>query len=74
MVNSFAMKNLASEHAYKVILTTLHKPDGGEYGKFYSLPALNDPRIGRLTQEAFVVTSTLFVMSCFSPEFITFIS
>ncbi|CAA7025855.1 unnamed protein product [Microthlaspi erraticum] len=39
---------IASEHAYKDILTTLHKPDGGEYGKFYSLPALNDPRIDRL--------------------------
>ena len=36
----------ATEHPFKTILTTLPKPGGGEYGKFYSLPALNDPRIG----------------------------
>jgi hypothetical protein len=36
----------ATEHAFKSILTSLPKPGGGEYGKFYSLPALNDPRIG----------------------------
>jgi aconitate hydratase len=29
-------------------LTSLPKPGGGEYGKFFSLPALNDPRIDRL--------------------------
>ncbi|KAG7537973.1 Aconitase iron-sulfur domain [Arabidopsis suecica] len=39
---------IASEHAYKDSLTTLHNPDGGEYGNFYSLPALNDPRIDSL--------------------------
>lgn len=40
------MKNAASEHAYKDILTSLPKPGGGEYGNYYSLPALNDPRVG----------------------------
>ncbi|KAG9159735.1 hypothetical protein Leryth_007755 [Lithospermum erythrorhizon] len=30
------------------ILTSLPKPGGGEFGKFYSLPALNDPRIDKL--------------------------
>ncbi|KAK1583149.1 hypothetical protein Q3G72_021355 [Acer saccharum] len=30
------------------ILTSLPMPGGGEFGKFYSLPALNDPRIDRL--------------------------
>ncbi|KHN36000.1 Aconitate hydratase, cytoplasmic [Glycine soja] len=31
------------------ILTTLEKPGGaGEFGKYFSLPALNDPRIDRL--------------------------
>ncbi|XWS11228.1 hypothetical protein CRYUN_Cryun38cG0066100 [Craigia yunnanensis] len=40
--------NYASEHAFKAILTSLPKPGGGEFGKFYSLPALNDPRIDRL--------------------------
>ncbi|WVZ66074.1 hypothetical protein U9M48_015348 [Paspalum notatum var. saurae] len=30
------------------LLTSLPKPGGGEYGKYYSLPALNDPRIERL--------------------------
>ncbi|KAK9284321.1 hypothetical protein L1049_023492 [Liquidambar formosana] len=39
---------MASEHAFKGILTTLTKPGGGEIGKYYSLPALNDPRIEKL--------------------------
>ncbi|KAJ0103108.1 hypothetical protein Patl1_04180 [Pistacia atlantica] len=39
---------LAPDHAFKGILTSLPKPGGGEFGKFYSLPALNDPRIDRL--------------------------
>lgn len=39
---------MASEHPFKVIFTSLPKPGGGEFGKFYSLPALNDPRIDRL--------------------------
>ncbi|KAM3696408.1 hypothetical protein ACJW31_06G036400 [Castanea mollissima] len=38
----------ATEHAFKKILTSLPKPGGGEFGKFYSLPALNDSRIDRL--------------------------
>lgn len=38
----------ASEHPYKGIFTALPKPGGGEFGKFYSLPALNDPRIGMI--------------------------
>lgn len=38
----------ASEHPFKGIFTTLPKPGGGEFGKFYSLPALNDPRIGNI--------------------------
>ena len=33
------------ERAFTGILTGLPKPGGGEFGKFYSLPALNDPRI-----------------------------
>ncbi|CAL5321606.1 unnamed protein product [Camellia sinensis] len=39
---------IASEHAFKGILTGLPKPGGGKSGKFYSLPALNDPRIDML--------------------------
>ncbi|OAY55129.1 aconitate hydratase, cytoplasmic isoform X1 [Manihot esculenta] len=39
---------VAWEHPFKGILTKLPKPGGGEFGKFYSLPALNDPRIDRL--------------------------
>ncbi|GMJ05099.1 aconitase 3 [Hibiscus trionum] len=38
----------ASEHAFKAILTSLPNPIGGEFGKFFSLSALNDPRIDRL--------------------------
>ncbi|KAI8007657.1 hypothetical protein LOK49_LG07G03380 [Camellia lanceoleosa] len=36
---------MASENPFKGIFTSLPKPGGGEFGKFYSLPALNDPRI-----------------------------
>ncbi|KAJ1269755.1 hypothetical protein BS78_06G001600 [Paspalum vaginatum] len=42
------MASSASKHAFKKILASLPKPGGGEYGKFFSLPALNDPRIDRL--------------------------
>lgn len=47
-VNHFLFHSIysATEHAFKKILTSLPKPGGGEFGKFYSLPALNDPRIG----------------------------
>ncbi|CAN6275001.1 unnamed protein product [Urochloa humidicola] len=38
----------ATKHAFKSILVSLPKTGGGEYGKFFSLPALNDPRIDRL--------------------------
>ncbi|MBA0828486.1 hypothetical protein Goarm_013158, partial [Gossypium armourianum] len=37
-----------AEHPFKEVLTNLPKPGGGEFGKFYSLPALNDPRIDKL--------------------------
>ncbi|KAF2306305.1 hypothetical protein GH714_016371 [Hevea brasiliensis] len=37
-----------NENPFKSILKTLERPDGGEFGKFYSLPALNDPRIDKL--------------------------
>lgn len=40
------MMDSAAENPFKGILTGLPKPGGGEFGKFYSLPALNDPRIG----------------------------
>nr|CAB3480238.1 unnamed protein product [Digitaria exilis] len=43
-----SMATQATEHAFNNILTSLPKPGGGEYGKFYSLPALNDPRIDKL--------------------------
>ncbi|KAJ7953173.1 Aconitate hydratase [Quillaja saponaria] len=39
---------MASENPFNKILKTLEKPGGGEFGKYYSLPALNDPRIDRL--------------------------
>ncbi|KAL6843368.1 hypothetical protein ACP4OV_027081 [Aristida adscensionis] len=42
------MATQATEHAFKNILTSLPKPGGGEYGKFFSLPALNDPRVDKL--------------------------
>ncbi|KDO71344.1 hypothetical protein CISIN_1g002610mg [Citrus sinensis] len=39
---------MATENPFKSILKTLQRPDGGEFGKYYSLPALNDPRIDKL--------------------------
>ncbi|KAL5130602.1 Aconitate hydratase, cytoplasmic [Glycine soja] len=39
---------MANENPFKGNLTSLPKPGGGEFGKFYSLPSLNDPRIDRL--------------------------
>ncbi|OIV99207.1 hypothetical protein TanjilG_06512 [Lupinus angustifolius] len=39
---------IANENPFKGNLTSLPKPGGGEFGKFYSLPSLNDPRIDRL--------------------------
>ncbi|KAK6154428.1 hypothetical protein DH2020_008676 [Rehmannia glutinosa] len=39
---------MASEHPFEGILSGLPMPGGGEFGKFYSLPALNDPRIDKL--------------------------
>ncbi|PHT99448.1 Aconitate hydratase 2, mitochondrial [Capsicum chinense] len=49
-LNSFHRKlaTMAAENPFKGILTALPKPGGGEFGKFYSLPALNDPRIDKL--------------------------
>ncbi|PQM32991.1 aconitate hydratase 1 [Prunus yedoensis var. nudiflora] len=39
---------MATANPFQKILTALEKPDGGEFGKYYSLPALNDPRIDKL--------------------------
>ncbi|KAI4314714.1 hypothetical protein L6164_027594 [Bauhinia variegata] len=39
---------MATGNPFEKILTTLQKPGGGEFGKYYSLPALSDPRIDRL--------------------------
>ncbi|XP_048327357.2 aconitate hydratase, cytoplasmic [Ziziphus jujuba] len=39
---------MAPENPFKGNLTSLPKPGGGEFGKFYSLPSLNDPRIDKL--------------------------
>lgn len=36
----------ATENAFNSILTGLPKLNGGEYGKYFSLPALDDSRIG----------------------------
>ncbi|KAG6393747.1 hypothetical protein SASPL_144316 [Salvia splendens] len=41
-------KHAASEHPFNGILSGLPRPAGGEFGNFYSLPALNDPRIDKL--------------------------
>lgn len=54
----------ASENPFKGILTSLPKPGGGEFGKFYSLPALNDPRIG--------ISLMIPILSNFSRRFFLF--
>nr|XP_024396605.1 putative aconitate hydratase, cytoplasmic [Physcomitrium patens]PNR39944.1 hypothetical protein PHYPA_020224 [Physcomitrium patens] len=38
----------ASENPFSSLITDLPKPDGGSYGKFYSLVKLNDPRVDSL--------------------------
>lgn len=44
----------ASQNPFNKILKTLQKPgDGGEFGKYYSLPALNDSRIGSSLAHSF---------------------
>ncbi|KAJ3689776.1 hypothetical protein LUZ61_018940 [Rhynchospora tenuis] len=40
--------SMAARNSYDSILTSLSKPGGGEFGKYYSLPSLNDQRIDRL--------------------------
>ncbi|KAK2981253.1 hypothetical protein RJ640_028618 [Escallonia rubra] len=37
---------LRSRNPFERILRTLDKPEGGEFGKYYSLPDLDDPRYG----------------------------
>jgi hypothetical protein len=45
----FVSHSAATRNSYDEILTGLAKPGGGEeFGKYYSLPALSDPRIGEL--------------------------
>lgn len=48
MINEFFLLfDAGSENPFKKsILRTLEKPDGGEFGKYYALLALDDPRIG----------------------------
>ncbi|XP_057749317.1 LOW QUALITY PROTEIN: aconitate hydratase, cytoplasmic-like [Arachis stenosperma] len=43
-----SLASMASENPFKGNLTSLPKPGGGEFGKFYSLPSLNDPRVDKL--------------------------
>eukprot|EP00897_Mesotaenium_endlicherianum_P009974 jgi/Mesen1/9004/ME000563S08327 len=39
---------MATENPFKDLVTDLPKPEGGIYGKYYSLPKLNDPRLEKL--------------------------
>jgi len=48
---------IATKNSYESILTTLSKPGGGEFGKYFSLPALDDPRIGKFCDLSFVLFS-----------------
>ncbi|CAI5950883.1 unnamed protein product [Closterium sp. NIES-64] len=45
---AWALACAAPENPFKNIVTDLPSADGGSYGKYYSLPALNDPRVDRL--------------------------
>ncbi|CAM6091529.1 unnamed protein product [Calypogeia fissa] len=40
--------SMAEANPFKKVLTDLPKPGGGSYGKYYSLPKLNDKRIDKL--------------------------
>ncbi|CAL5407390.1 unnamed protein product [Camellia sinensis] len=66
-------KATASENAFKGILTSLPKAGGGEFGKFYSIPALNDPRIEELPWEERLKSAheqgTLVHLSNLDPEY-----
>ncbi|KAK1352561.1 hypothetical protein POM88_053258 [Heracleum sosnowskyi] len=66
--------NLASENPFKDICTALPKPDGGEYGKYYSLTALNDPRIGLPflvpVTEVFIDSLKMLLVDLFYMEFL----
>lgn len=42
------LATMAAENPFKFTLTDLPKPDGGNFGKYYSLTALKDPRIETL--------------------------
>jgi hypothetical protein len=64
LISSLVLLLTATEHPFKTILTTLPKPGGGEYGKFYSLPALNDPRIGNCSA-CILFFSLLFYFSLY---------
>ncbi|CAL5391421.1 unnamed protein product [Camellia sinensis] len=54
--SDFEQKVACIEHAFKGILTGLLKPGRGEFGKFYSLLPLNDPRIAIRNCDNFQVT------------------
>ncbi|GLT77857.1 hypothetical protein SLA2020_494120 [Shorea laevis] len=61
------LSTLASDHAFKGILTSLPKPGGGEFGKFYSLPALNDTRIDRLPYSIRILLESVILEIPFKP-------
>ncbi|KAE8659195.1 Aconitate hydratase 1 [Hibiscus syriacus] len=48
-VTARVLENPMDIEEHGAMLTSLPKPSGGEFGKFYSLPALNDPRIDKLS-------------------------
>jgi hypothetical protein len=50
-------------HPFKENLTSLPKPGGGEYGKFYSLTSLKDPRIGNFL--CILVVEFSFIVPCY---------
>lgn len=58
----------AAKNSYDEILTGLAKPVGGaEFGKYYSLPALSDPRIGECFdafQYCWTPRSTIWCWMC----------
>ncbi|XP_074340456.1 uncharacterized protein LOC141678114 [Apium graveolens] len=40
------LQNGVADHPFNGIVTSLPNPGGGEFGKFYCLPVMNDPTIG----------------------------
>ncbi|KAL4300126.1 hypothetical protein AHAS_Ahas17G0169700 [Arachis hypogaea] len=61
---------MASENPFKGNLTSLLKPGGGEFGKFYSLPSLKDPRADKLPYSIRILLESAILEIPFKPAWV----